>query len=181
MLLTPERLIDAVLQILPNAKRWGVIYDPSNTGPFVERLVHNVRQHSINVIAKKAKDPREVPQILEDLKGKIEVLLMLPDTTVTTPETVNAMLIFSFRNAVPVISFSEKYVSMGALAAVTVSPRDLGIQTGEMARAHFSGRSEHRQAKTYARKNLLIINMKIAKKLGIFIKDAVLRKSTRVE
>jgi putative ABC transport system substrate-binding protein len=181
MIVTPERLIESMLQLLPKAKRWGVIYDPANTGMFVERLIQNVRHHSIEVIARKTKNPREVPQILEELKGKVEVLLMLPDITVTTPETVNTMLIFSFRNMVPLISFSEKYVSMGAFAAVTVSTRDLGVQTGEMVRQYFSGGSGQRQGKIYARKNLMIINMKIARKLGIAIRDAVLIKSKRVE
>jgi putative tryptophan/tyrosine transport system substrate-binding protein len=181
MLVEPERQTEALIEILPKAKRIGLIYDPANTGPFVDRLISALRSHSLNVIARKANSSAQAPRLLDDMKGKVDALMLLPDPTVTTPEMVNLMLTFSFRNSVPVIAFSEKYVRMGALAAITVSPRDLGAQTGEIAKAQFNSKKEKGQVNSYARKNLLIINMTIARKLGIVIRDSVLRKSIRVE
>jgi putative ABC transport system substrate-binding protein len=181
MLVAPESQTEAIIEILPKAKRIGLIYDPVNTGPFVEKLISDLRSHSFNVIARKASNAAQAPRLLDEMKGKVDALLLLPDPTVTTPEVVNLMLIFSFRNSIPVIAFSEKYVRMGALAAITVSPRDLGAQTGEIAKSRFNDRSEKGHVSSYARKSLLIINTTIARKLGVTIRDSVLRKSIRVE
>lgn len=181
MLVSPERHAEGILQILPHVKRVGLIYDPDNTGPFVDRLVRSFHSHSVQVIAKKVRSSGDAPRMLEDMKDKVDALLMLPDMTVTTPEMVNVMLMFSFRNSIPVIAFSEKYVRMGALAAITVGPHTLGVQTGEMARAHFAGKTGHRQIYNYSKKSIMIINMTIARKLGVNVRDSVLRKSIKVE
>jgi len=181
MLVSPERYGEGVLQILPKVKRVGFIYNPANTGQFADKLIKIFRSHSVNVIAKQARSPGDAPRLLEDMKGMVDVLLLLPDTTVTTPEMVNILLMHSFRNSIPVIAFSEKYARMGALAAITVSPRDLGVQAGEMARARLAGHAGRKHTYGYSKKNVLIINTTIARKLDIGIRESVLRKSIKVE
>jgi putative tryptophan/tyrosine transport system substrate-binding protein len=181
MLVSPEKYAESVLQVLPGVKRVGFIYNPANTGSFADKLTKALHSHSVTVIAKQAKSAGEAPRLLEDMKGKVDALLLLPDTTITTTEMVNVLLIHSFRNLVPVIAFSEKYVRLGALAAVTVSPRDLGAQTGEMARTRLLDSSDQRHSYGYSKKHVLIINTTIARKLNISIRESVLRKSIRVE
>ena len=75
-----------------------------------------------------------MPAVIESMKGKIDIFWMLPDTDVITSETVDAILLFSFQNNVPVFSFSNKYVKMGALASLSVDPVALGAQTGDARR-----------------------------------------------
>jgi putative ABC transport system substrate-binding protein len=181
MFITPERQIEAIKEVFPAAKRIGLIYDPRNTDPIVERALKHADAHSIEIILRKADSARDISSILEGLKGKIDVLLMLPDLTVITPETVDAMLLFSFRNRVPIFTFSEKYVERGAVAALIVNPHDLGAQTGEIARKIMRDPAKNSPIKTYARKQVLLINTKIARKLGIVIADDVLKKSVQVK
>jgi putative tryptophan/tyrosine transport system substrate-binding protein len=181
MFITPERQIEAIKDVFPAAKRIGLIYDPRNTDPIVERALKHADAHSIEIILRKADSARDISSILEGLKGKIDVLLMLPDLTVITPETVDAMLLFSFRNRVPIFTFSEKYVERGAVAALIVNPHDLGAQTGEIARKIMRDPAKNSPIKTYARKQVLLINTKIARKLGIVIADDVLKKSVQVK
>jgi putative tryptophan/tyrosine transport system substrate-binding protein len=182
MFITPERQIDAIKELFPNAKRIGIVYDAHNTASIVERSVQYAKSNSIEIVPRQAGSARDIPSILDGLKGKIDVLLMLPDTTVTTRETVDAMLLFSFRNRVPIFTFSEKYVEMGAAAALTVIPRDIGVQTGEIARKLMRDRTEDGgPVRTYARKQILLINTRITTKLGITIADEILKKSVKVK
>lgn len=181
MIVTPDRQIESIRQLLPKARRVGVIYDPSATGQFVQDLLKAGRGRAIEVVAIKARNLQEVARALGELKGRIDVLLMPPDLTVVTPHTVEAMMLFSFQNSVPVISFSEKYVSMGALASIMMVPADLGIQTGELARAYFIKKAEHMPAKQYARKSFLIINTRIANKFGLPLSSEIMKKSKKVE
>jgi putative tryptophan/tyrosine transport system substrate-binding protein len=179
--ITPERQIEAIIEVFPAAKRIGVIYDPKNTAPLVQRAHKYADTKSIEIVSRKVGSARDITPILEDMKGKIDAFLMFPDLTVITPETVDAMLLFSFRNRVPIFTFSEKYVDLGALAALIVNPYDLGAQTGEIARKIMRDPRNSSPVKTYPRKHVLLINTKIAKKLGIVIADDVLKKSVQVK
>jgi putative ABC transport system substrate-binding protein len=176
----PEKQAEGIIKILPNIKRLGLIYNPARMGQFVERLTRSLRSHSVAVVAKKVNSSSAAARALQEMKGRVDALLLLPDVTVATPEMVDLMLIFSYRNAAPVIAFSEKYVRMGALAAIMASPRDLGAQAGELARTQFSG-SGHKKVVSYARKGMIIINTTIAQKLGIKLREDLLRSSYRIE
>ncbi len=99
----------------------------------------------------------------------------------TNPETIESMLLFSFRNRVPLFTFSKKYVEMGALAALTVNPFDLGVQTGEIAHKILKSDARGGSMREFARTQILLINTKIAQKLGIVIPDAILEKSVKVK
>ena len=181
MFISPERQLQAIKEMFPNARRIGLIYDPRNTASLFERAVQYANAHSIEIIAKKAYSNRAVLPLLEELKGKIDVFIMFPDVTVTNRETIDSMLLFSFRNGIPIFTFSEKYVEMGALAALIVDPFDLGAQTGEIFRKRLEGRSPISSTREYARQQVLLINPKIAQKLGIKISDAILKKSVMVK
>ena len=176
MFVTPEKQIDAIRELLPGAKRVGIIYNPRNSASLVEKAARQAKLDSMEIVSRQAGSAREVPAILDDLRGKIDVLFMIPDMTVTTPETVDAMLLFSFRNRVPIFTFSVQYVEKGALAALSVSAVDLGAQTGETARKVIKEGIKG-GIRTYARKQVLTVNARIANKLGIAITEEVLKKS----
>jgi putative tryptophan/tyrosine transport system substrate-binding protein len=181
MFISPERQLRAIKETFPGAERVGLIYDDRNSASLVERAVRYANAHSIEIIAKKVSSSRDVLPLLDELKGKIDVFIMLPDVTVTNPETIESMLLFSFRNRVPLFTFSKKYVEMGALAALTVNPFDLGVQTGEIAHKILKSDARGGSMREFARTQILLINTKIAQKLGIVIPDAILEKSVKVK
>jgi putative ABC transport system substrate-binding protein len=96
--------------------------------------------------------------------------------TVIIPETVEAMLLFSLENKIPLVSFSEKYVEMGALMSIGVDAFDMGMQAGEMAQRILSGGTVNVHH-TDARKAVISINSKVAKKLGISINQRTIGKA----
>ncbi|HTZ17144.1 MAG TPA: ABC transporter substrate binding protein [Dissulfurispiraceae bacterium] len=181
MFISAERQIDAIRELFPGARRIGIIYDARNTAALIERTIQYGRSNSVEVVAKQTSSARDVQSLLEGMKGQIDVLMMVPDVTVTTPETLDSMLLFSFRNRVPIFTFSEKYVQQGAVAALIVAPYDLGAQTGEIARKLMREKAERTAVRSYAKKQVLMINTRIAKKLGIVISDAIMKKSVKVK
>jgi putative ABC transport system substrate-binding protein len=181
MIIAPDRQIESIRRLLPQARRVGVLYDPSSTGQFVQDLIKAARAKSIEVVAVKTRSAQEVARLLDQFKDRIDVLLMPPDLTVVTPQTVEAMMLFSFQNLVPVISFSEKFVSMGALSSIMMVPADIGVQTGELVRAYFTQKGAGLRVREYARKSFLIVNPKIAKKFKILLSSEILKESKKVE
>jgi putative tryptophan/tyrosine transport system substrate-binding protein len=181
MIVEPERQIEALKLVLPNIRRAGVIFNAARSRNFIDRLIQAGRRHHVEIIATPAKSPQDVLHLLSELKGRADVIVMLPDLTLMTQETVNAMLLFSFNHSIPLVSFSEKFAGMGALAAIAIIPRDLGRQTGEMVREYLRDRIAYKNRRSYARKNEIFINWTVARKLGINLRDELLKKSIKVE
>ncbi len=105
------------------------------------------------------------------MKGEINAYWMLPDLTVVTPETVELLFLFSIENRIPVITFSNKYLEMGALMSFDIDTRDIGKQAGETANNILSGMDVKNMKMTDARKINININRKTAKKLGITMNE----------
>lgn len=177
--ISPETCLNTMIEIFPKAKRIGLIYNPQHTGSFVKKAIESAHDRGINIVSKIARNLGDIPDLIEEMKDKIDIFWMLPDSTVVTPETFNYMLLFSFQNSVPVFTFSRKYVEMGALAALNIDPFDMGVQAGEIAMMLLEGHKD--TIRVYARKKVLIINKKIAKKLGITINNEILRRAEVIE
>ncbi len=172
-----ERQLRAFLEALPDLKTVGLLYDPDRTGYLAENAREAAREIGINLIAKEVHRSSDVPLSIKDMKGKIDAFWMLPDLTVITPETVEYLLLFSLENTVPILTFAQKYVELGALMCVGIDAFDIGAQAGEMAEKILSGRDVKDVQWVDARKAVISINLKVARKLGITIDEKVIMKA----
>lgn len=163
----PEKYFEILGRISPTPKRVGCVYDPAKSGHLVKRAQQAARARGIELTAIEARKSNDVPKALDALKGSIDALLMIPDTTVVTPETVESFLIFSQNNGIPVITFASKYVEMGALVSLNIDGYDQGRQAGEMARQILGGAAASSLPAAEARRLHLKTNRIVAKKLGI--------------
>jgi len=177
MNIAQERQLRAFLEALPDLKSIGLLYDPDRTGYLAENAREAAGEIGINLIAKEVHRSSDVPLLIKDMKGKIDAFWMLPDLTVITPETVEYLLLFSLENTVPILTFAEKYVELGALMSVGIDAFDIGTQAGEMAEKILSGRDVETIQRVDARKALISINLKVAGKLGTSIDEKVIRKA----
>jgi len=172
-----ERQLLALLEALPGMKTIGLLYDPERTGHLAERAREAARRTGIRLIAKEVHSSKRVPPLIREMTGEIDVFWMLPDITVVTPETVEFLLLSSLENKIPILTFSEKYVELGALMSISVDPFDMGCQAGQMAKAILSGRDVMSVQEVEARKAVIWINLKVARKLGITIDEKTIRKA----
>lgn len=180
MYLSPEKYINMMAEVFPGLKRIGVIYDPGNTGIIVSEALRTARFKGIELVSIKTDRPEEVPSLIDNMKNKIDILWMLPDTTVVSSATFEYMLLFSFQNRVPIFSFADKYVEMGAVAGLSIVPFDMGIQAGEIMQKMVLKENLRGPLRIYARKTVLKINSRIADKMGIKISDQIKRKAEDV-
>ena len=172
-----EKQLRTLLDALPQTKTVGLLYAQEKTGRLAKKAREAAREIGIKLLAKEVHSTRDVPQSIQDMKGKIDVFWMLPDLTVITPETIEFVLLFSLENKIPILAFSEKYVELGALMSVGIDAFDIGIQAGEMAEKILSGRDIMNARQVDARKAVISINLKVAKTLGIPIDEKIIRKA----
>ena len=163
----PAAYFSAMAESFPRAKRIGLVYDPRFMGAYVADAERTARNMGISLTARRVDSPSAIPAALDELRGKIDVLWMLPDPTVVTAGTVELLLQYSFRNNVPVFTFSRKYVEMGAVASLDVDPYDMGNQAAGVTGRMIEDAAE--PMRVYARKHELTINEIVAAKMGIAI------------
>ena len=173
MNISPEKQLGFLQEALYQVKRVGLLYDPSKTGFLVEKALYSSKKLGIKLIVKEVHNPKTVPSVLDSMKDEIDAFWMLPDTTVITPETVEYLLLFSLENRIPVLTFSDKYLELGAMISVSIDAFDIGRQAGEMAKEILSGSDIKNLPRVHAQKAVLTLNLKVAKKLGIRVNNNI--------
>ena len=173
MNIPPEKQLGLLQEVLYQVKRVGLLYDPSKTGFLVEKALYSSKKLGIKLIVKEVHNPKDVPSMLDSMKDGIDAFWMLPDTTVITPETVEYLLLFSLENKIPVLTFSDKYLDLGAMISVGIDAFDIGRQAGEIAKEILSGTNIKNLPRVDARKSVLTLNLRAAKKLGIRVNNNI--------
>jgi putative ABC transport system substrate-binding protein len=172
MHISPEKQLGALQEAVPRAKRIGLVYDPNRTGPFVRDAQSAAARMGLVLTAKEVHNAKEAPPLITDMKRHIDLFWMLPDATVITPEVVEFLLLFSLENRIPLLTFSEKYLEMGAFMSTGIDPFDMGRQAGEMANKILQGKDAGGAEPVHARRMVVSTNLMIAGKLGIALNVA---------
>jgi putative ABC transport system substrate-binding protein len=176
----PETYLSYMKRLFPKARKVGIIYSKHNTGQFVNEALAISNSIGFEIIVREVSTPARVPAVIESMKGKIDIFWMLPDTEVITPETVDSILLFSFQNNIPVFSFSNKYVKMGAMASLSVDPVALGVQTGALVAKKINNGVVENPVNIRPQKVLLSVNRKIAAKFGLPLGDEIVSQAEEV-
>jgi putative tryptophan/tyrosine transport system substrate-binding protein len=167
MIVPPERYLNLMEKLRPKRLKVGVLYDPAKSGTFMKRILRTAAAMGIEITTMEVHSPKEVPEMFTRMKSSFNLLWMLPDSTVVTPETVEFLLLQTMENGMPVVTFAGKYVENGALVSLDIDDYDLGRQAGEMANKILGGAAIPELSDTDARKSVLKVNNNVAKKLGI--------------
>lgn len=176
----PETYLSFMSRLFPKARRLGIIYSKRNTGQFLNDALAISNSSGFEIIAREVSTPAKVPAVIESMKGKIDIFWMLADAEVITAETVDSILLFSFQNNVPVFSFSNKYVKMGALASLSVDPGALGAQTGALVSKKLDSGDIENHIHIRPQKVLLSVNRRIAVKFGLPFGDDIVKQAGEV-
>lgn len=177
-----EQTFAAFKLLNPAAKRIGTVYNEQNTGFLIEEARAAAKKLDLELVARSVDSERDaIRQIDELAKEKIDVYWGVPDRFTLGPAFFDQLLLFSFRQRVPLMGISKRHADMGALLSLAAeSSEDIGSQAGELAKAILAGKSAVDLPFTSARKVELIVNLKTARKLGIEVPEGVIRQAGSV-
>jgi putative ABC transport system substrate-binding protein len=162
-----ERQFKILRAFLPNLRRLGML---SNSGSGPSKTKETIAQAAANSFQLQdfpVESEKEVPQQLRTLLSSTDGLLLIPDSTVLTNESIGFILETALARRVPVIGFSPEFTRLGALLSLSVSYGEVGRETGALAKRILEG-DRKLPAKPIPIERLKItVNLKTARFLGI--------------
>ena len=174
-----ELQLQWIARVLPGCKNVGAIYSTALAAR-IGQAEKAAKQAGMELRAEGIKTPSELPLAMDSLAKRAEVLWGMPDEMVFNPQTAKHILLYSFRNRIPVVGISDAWVKAGALFALSWDYMDLGRQCGEMAAQILQGTSPQALPLSYPRKVSMVLNLKTALQLKIDIPEAVLQSAQEV-
>ena len=109
--------------------------------------------------------------VLRELLRENDALLMLPRQSIYNPDTLKAVLLTSYRNQKPAISYSPANVRAGALASIYSSPVDIGRHLAQIVNQRLEQPSATSVGFEYARFYSIATNPSVAQALAINLLD----------
>jgi len=140
--LSPVALqLDRLREILPQAKRIGIIYNPSedNSKIILGHFNEECQQRGLTLVSVTIATPRDIQQTLISLVGRIDALYAPTDATVQS--AFPALIKVANEVKMPVFNCDEGTAKKGAIFSVGFNYEDLGRTSAEMAADILDGKT----------------------------------------
>ena len=159
--------LSQIRNLFPEARKIGVLYDPRKIRIIVEQAENLVKTLGYSLIKQKVSSERDLPNAIRSILLKSDLLWIIPDSTIITPDSIDYIFLSTFEDHIPIITFSEDLVKKGALVALSPDYVGIGEQTGHLVLNVLSGKTPGSLFIQQTEKNRLIINQIVANKLGL--------------
>jgi putative ABC transport system substrate-binding protein len=167
-------------KFLPAARTVGVLYNPGENQRRITAATQVAARIGLRLETQEVHAPRDIPPALESLGRRVDVLWTVVDTLILAPETAKDILLFSFRNRIPVVGLSSAWVKSGALYALEWDHAEMGVQCGEMVLKVLQGARAGSIPVSAPRKVLYSLNQRIATHLKVDIPERLAREAREI-
>ena len=172
-----QRQLALIRLALPQAKTLGVLWGPDSwaTAPMLRAQAANA-----GLLLKEAGLEGKLnlfPDLQQVLDGS-DVLLALADPQVFNSNTIQNILLTTFRAQVPMVAFSPAYVRAGALLALHTTPEQVGRQVVGLVLAALRGKPLPPQP-VQTTDFEVSVNTHVARALNLTLDGQALRQALR--
>jgi putative ABC transport system substrate-binding protein len=169
--------LDLVKEIMPDATRLGVIYNPgeANSVTLLELLKLEAPVRDLELVEAAAPRSSDVLAAAQSLVGKVDAIYVPTDNTVVT--ALEAIIRVGTENQLPVFAGDTDSVPRGAIAALGFNYYDLGRQTGKIVARVLNGEAPGAIAVQGIETTQLYVNPGAAAKMGIELPEQVVARA----
>jgi len=151
--------------LLPQRRRVGILRSRAHALQTDAGVEAAARQQGYTAVVVDCDGPADLLQALGALKGRVDLVLCLPDADLYNSVTIKPLILASLENRLPIVGFSSAFVRAGAVAGIYPDYREIGRQTGELAGRILRGEDGNREEGP--RKVNAAINQRVAHLLGV--------------
>ncbi|MBL8489675.1 MAG: hypothetical protein JNM82_02730 [Rhodocyclaceae bacterium] len=125
--------------VLPARREVGVLLGPSTAG-LLKPLEKAAADRNLNLHVEHLGAEAQLIPALERVLARANVVLALPDPLVHNRNTVQPLLLTTYRAGVPLVGYSEAYTNAGAILSLHTVPEQVGRQGAEVVLSVLRGR-----------------------------------------
>lgn len=164
-------------EVIPDLRRVGVIYNPKVTGEAVQEARAAAQSNGLSLVEIPVSSEAQVLREVEGLKGRVDALWSVADSTVFTPRSVDSILLLTLRDGIPFVGLSPSFVKAGALLSFACDYHDVGSQSGEIAVEILKGKAPANIPIVYPRHVSLFLNLNTARAIHLEISREIQAES----
>jgi putative ABC transport system substrate-binding protein len=173
----PSEQFKILKRTLPALHRIGIIYDPNISGELVSKALEEAQLLGLSIRAVEIHNRNEVPNAIRQMRGQVDAVWMVPDSTVYSEESLPFIFTYTLDEKIPFMAFSESFVDAGALLSLSPDYKEVGRQGSLKVDDLLTGKGQN---PSHFFKYRLVLSAKTAKKLSIEIPQSVLNDANRV-
>ncbi|KAB0586091.1 ABC transporter substrate-binding protein [Comamonas kerstersii] len=179
-LLALDKQMDLVKQVVPDAKRVGMVYNPgeANSVVVVKELQKLLPAMGMTLVEAAAPRSVDVSSAARSLVGKVDVIYTSTDNNVVS--AYEALVKVGQDAKIPLVASDTDSVKRGAVAAYGINYRDLGEQTGRVVARILKGEAPGSIKPEVSTKLELFVNPAAAQKQGIELSEALIKSAAEV-
>lgn len=161
-----ERSFRMMRAALPGATRAGVLLGPGSIGQ-LEALRAASKASGITLEVEPVRRSEELLPSLEALSMRVDLILLLPDTLVSSRSSLQLLLLRTYQLHLPVVSYSLQLNQAGTMLALYAAPGQIGREAAARLLAADRKRGLHPPASDYPESFTVAINRSVALSLDI--------------
>jgi len=179
-LLALDKQIDLIKQVVPNAKRVGMVYNPgeANSVVVVKEMKDLLSKQGMTLVEASAPRSVDVGSAARSLVGKVDVIYTNTDNNVVS--SYESLVKVGQEAKLPLVASDTDSVKRGAIAALGINYRDLGEQTGRMVARILKGENPGDIKPETTTKMELFVNPGAAEKQGVKLPEALVKSAAQV-
>lgn len=168
-------------RLLPDARQVAVILDPQQGTSVFPALQKLAQAEGVTLIPAPASHAEDFSLLMQNLPSQLDALWAVEGASAYNAAAVRELLLYSFRNRVPLIGLSAQWVKAGALYALDWDFSDLGLQTAELAKSILlQGSAPSSLIPQTPHKARLVLNLKTADHMKLQISERLLSEMSEV-
>lgn len=175
----PRARLEKIRKLLPGVRSIGVIFSP-DSAPLYQEIARECDRMGLRPVGRQIESGTELPEAFADIASRIDLFLMVPDTRVFSPKSIQYLLAEAMKTRVPVVGLAASYSRAGALISFEADYRDIGRQAGAMALRIIDGENPASIKPATPRGIKTSLNLAVAKRLRISLDAAAVKEAAEV-
>lgn len=175
-----DKQIELIKQVVPKAKRVGMVYNPgeANSVVVVRAMKELLGKSGMTLVEAAAPRSVDVGSAAKSLIGKVDVIYTNTDNNVVS--AYEALVKVGNDAKIPLVASDTDSVKRGAIAALGINYYDLGRQTGKVVARILKGEKPGDIASATSSKLELFVNSTAAQKQGVVLSADLLKSAKTV-
>jgi ABC-type uncharacterized transport system substrate-binding protein len=129
----PATALAALQELVPTARRVGILTDPSQSGEYVARCRLAARGSDIVFRIREVRARAEVPAALRAMLPQVDAIWFVPDATVVSTENVGLLVEATLETGTPALGNAEAQVRAGLPLGLEPDWSDVGRRAADAA------------------------------------------------